>query len=421
MKLLNHTLVYLAGSLLLIIGIWAAVFYFSMLDEVYDSLDDGLDNYKMLIIQKADTDTTILHKTSFDESNYLIREIPNAQAMRIHDTYSDTLMFMQNEKKHEPVRLLTTAFKHGDKYYMLKVISSMVEEDDLIEHMLYALVFLYLIILLSVVLINNILLRRIWRPFYQLISQLRQFNLKSDTGFTVPETRVQEFKVLNEAAQTLLSKNLEIYNSQKEFIENAAHELQTPIAISMNKIELMMEESDMSDAQLQTLSDVSRNLERLARLNTSLLLISKIENRQFAETEMLSLNELVSQQAGDFATMLEFKDIRLNFRQPGKFVHAMNKDLAVVLITNLLKNAIVHNIAGGEIQVVAHDNTLSISNTGIAESLDSKKIFTRFYRASAKKNSTGLGLSIIKAIAARYKLQVVYTYAGGHHTMTLKK
>ena len=104
MKVLNYTTSYFAIILLIIISIWAAIFYYAMLDEIYDSIDDGLDNQKGLIIQKANVDSTILHKINFEESDYAIREIPAHFSKSFKDLYIDTLMYMQNEKDFEPVR-----------------------------------------------------------------------------------------------------------------------------------------------------------------------------------------------------------------------------------------------------------------------------------------------------------------------------
>ena len=148
------------------------MFYFNMLNEIYDSIDDGLDNYKLLILQKSETDTTVFRKIAFDESNYAIWEIAQPEAIEVSDSYKDTLMYMQNEKDLEPVRILTTAFQHGPRYYKLSVISSMVEEDDQIRNLFWSIIWLYLILMISIILINNIVLQRIWEPFYSLLHQL---------------------------------------------------------------------------------------------------------------------------------------------------------------------------------------------------------------------------------------------------------
>lgn len=414
MKLVNHTLLYLSGALFLIIGAWAVIFFYSMLDEVYDSIDDGLDNYKVLIIQKAKSDSTILKKNTFGESNYSIAAIDREQALQFVERYSDTLMYMQNEEDFEPVRILSTVFDINNTYYKLDVISSMVEEDDLIEDLTYYLVFLYLALLLSIYLLNLVILRRTWKPFYILMQRLKQFNLKQPKPLEVPETKVSEFRELNHVILNLLKNNIEVYNSQKQFIENASHELQTPLAISINKIELLLEESDLSEEKAVALSDVIRNLERLTRLNKSLLLLTKIENRQFADEEDVDFNELIGQQVSDFSELLEFKQISVKVNDTGRFRQRFNKDLAFVIISNLLKNAITYNIPQGEISITIGSGSIRIENTGTAQALDPQRIFNRFYRSATHQHSTGLGLSIVKAIADLYHLKLSYSFEGKH-------
>jgi signal transduction histidine kinase len=385
-----------------------------MLDEIYDSIDDGLDNYKVLIIQKAQKDSTVFNKTVFDESNYFVREVDSKKALNIHERYSDTLMYMENEKKLEPVRLLTTVFSQDNKYYELRVISSMVEEDDLIEDLLYYIIILYIVIMVSVIIINNILLKKIWQPFYELITKLKAFNLKKNAVFSTPKTNVQEFVQLNETVLTLLNKNIEVYSSQKQFIENAAHELQTPLAISINKLELILEEQLSDEKGAQALSEIINNLERLTRLNKSLLLLSKIENEQFNEAEQVNMNSLINKLREDFKELMEFKNLHLSIQENAVFSCLINKDLALVLLTNLIKNAIAHNVPNGEIKILIDRDKIEITNSGKKEPMDKDKIFKRFYKVSETNSSTGLGLAIAKAICDLYHLKVSYHYNDGH-------
>src|SRR5688572_10493512 len=122
MKLLNFTTSYFAVFLLIIISIWATIFYYAMLDEIYDSIDDGLDNQKGLIIQKALKDSSTLTKKGFDEGDYAIKEINGSAALTFHDIYRDTMMYMQNEQDYEPVRMLRTVFRDDGRYYELQVV-----------------------------------------------------------------------------------------------------------------------------------------------------------------------------------------------------------------------------------------------------------------------------------------------------------
>ncbi|TDE12840.1 sensor histidine kinase [Dyadobacter psychrotolerans] len=414
MNLLNYTLKYLAFALFGIISVWAVIFYVNMLDEVYDSLDDGLDNYKLLIIEKAHQDSSTLTRTEFAEGNYEIREISEKSALQMKDVHKDTLMYMQFEEDLEPVRILTTAFKRDDRYYELKVISSMVEEDDLIEDLFYSLIWLYIAMLASILIVNNFLLKKVWKPFYTLLDQLKNFRLGKNQTIGPVDTDVKEFKVLNDSVISLINHTLEIYNSQKQFIENASHEIQTPIAISINRLELLAEKSEMTESGLETVGQVIQHLERLKRLNKSLLLLSKIENRQFEETEEININQVINDLKEEFTDFADFKDVIISIYEKGQLKVIMQKDLASVLISNLLKNAIVHNHTSGNVDIEIGEGYFKIINSGSTVALDENKIFRRFFKESADKNNTGLGLAIVKAIADRYGFKMQYLFDGRH-------
>jgi len=413
MKLLHYTSLWFLVALFLILLVWAGSFYFIMLDEIYDSMDDGLENQKELIIQKAAQDPSILKRSDFDEGNYQIRKIPASLALTYRDIYADTLMYMQVEQDFEPVRLLTTAFGHQGEYYELRVITSMVEEDDLIEDLLFSLLVLFLGIIASMVILNDLLLKKIWQPFYLLLERLRNFRLDDPQPFYATDSKIEEFRLLDNSIQKLLEKNVQIFNDQKQFIENAAHELQTPLAISLNKLELMVNQP-MDEEQLTLAASVMDNLERLIRLNKSLLLLSRINNQQYAGEEEIDLNAVVKKTLRDFSDQADYKNIHLILDENGNVKTKMNPDLAHMLVINLVKNAIVHNHPGGEVQVFLEDQALTVFNTGKTEALDETRIFERFYKQGSDGSSTGLGLAIVKAIADLYGFNITYHFDERH-------
>ncbi|MFC5270995.1 sensor histidine kinase [Adhaeribacter terreus] len=420
MKLLNYTSAYFAGILLLIISIWAGLFYYSMLDEIYDSMDDGLENQKLLVIRKASADTTILNQPEFEAGYFTIKEIPLARAQSYTDTYQDTLMYMEYEEDFEPVRLLKTAFIHSNgRYYEMQVITSMVEEDDLIEDLLYSLLWLYLGLVASILLLNNYLLKKIWKPFYRLLERLKKFRLEDQQPLQTTPTNIEEFKLLNETVEKLIKSNLATFTSQKQFIENASHELQTPLAISLNKLELLVESNHLTEEQMQLLASVISNLERSTRLNKSLLQLSKIENRQFPEVSATNFNELTKKQLEDFEALAEHREVTLHLEETGTLNLQMNPDLANILLTNLLKNAITHNIPSGSMIVFINPDNLTVENTGPGKALDTDHLFKRFYKGEQNSGSTGLGLAIVKAIADLYNFRIEYSFEEGKHRFSV--
>lgn len=419
MSLLNYTLKYLSIALLGVITIWALLFYLNMIGEVRDSLDDGLENNKMLVIQRVAKDTSVIAASGFSEHNYYIREISERKGISFKEYYQDTLMYTLNDRAYEPFRMLTTVFDQDGRYYQMKVVASAVEEGNLLRHMLYSIIWLYAAILISVLLINNFLLRKAWRPFYQLLSRLKAFRLDKDHHIQTPKTPVREFNELNAVVAELISHSVGTYNNQKQFIENAAHELQTPLAISMNRLELLAETEGLSEDQLNTIGRVIDSLQRFSRLNKSLLLLSKIENKQYGETAVISLSSLIKTVMDDLEDFVDLKSIRVQFNVHADIKVNMNRDLALILLSNLYKNAITHNHTGGSIRIDMDRNVLSVSNTGNAQALDAKRIFKRFQKESKQKSSTGLGLAIVKAIADVYGFSIVYSYET-EHTFTIR-
>ena len=414
MNLLNQSLKYLSVSIFLIVSIWSAIFYFNMLDEIHDSIDDGLDNYKLLIIKRAENDPSILQKTDFEEGNFTLHQIAESEALGMRDYFTDTLLYMQNEEDLEPVRMLTSAFKHGEDYYRLTVFNSTVEEDDLIEDLLYSIIWLYIILVFSIILINNVVLKRLWRPFYSLLNELKSYRIDKETSLPEVTGETKEFKELEVAVNALIIRAKETYYNQKKFTENASHELQTPLAIISTKLELMLEKESLDPANAENVGQILQTIQRLTRLNKSLLLLSKIENRQFNEPVSVDFSKLVDQSIKDLEDFADFREVEIFVDNSEALTYQMDESLASILISNLLRNAIFHNVPGGKIQVILSENSFRVCNDGKEEALDSTKIFDRFQKETTSNSSTGLGLAIVQAICKLYGFEVNYSFDGMH-------
>ena len=424
MKLLNQSIRYLSVSLLVIIGLWAVVFYFHMLGEIKESVDEGLENYKRQIVYKAQSDTVILEKNSFDEGLFVIREIGKSEALGAKDRYLDTLLYMQDADDEmaelEPVRMLETAFETKGKYYELRIINSMVEEDDLIEELLWEALLLYLILVASTIVINNLVLQRLWKPFYDLLQQLKTYRLGSSRNLPEVKTKTREFTDLQHAVNTLLRHSIETFDQQKQFIENASHELQTPLAIATNKLELLIEQGNLEDRQAESIAGVMHIIERLIRLNKSLLLITKIENRQFLDNQTVSLNEVVRQVLSDLDDLASYKNLTISLEESGELLAEMDVSLANSIVSNLVRNAIFHNVPNGQLQIDISKDGIEFRNTGGQKPLNAEKIFSRFHKSESVQTGTGLGLAIVKAICGLYGFTISYDFENGLHCFRLE-
>ncbi|HQN57900.1 MAG TPA: HAMP domain-containing sensor histidine kinase, partial [Saprospiraceae bacterium] len=364
MKLFAKTFRYLIVIQLIIVTLWSVAFYYSMMHEIYDSIDDGLDNYKLLIIKKAASDTSILYKSQFDESNYAIRAIPFTQAVSITDRYRDTLLYMPFEKKLEPVRILHTAFENNGKYYELKIISSMVEEDDLIKGLFWAVVILFCVLNITILSINHFVLKRIWKPFYKYLKRLNLFKIESDPDILPMKTDVSEFVQLNQSVDMLVKNSRKSYSNLKSFTENASHEIQTPLTSIIHHLELMLADSKLNKDHAQSAIKAHQSALRLSKINKALLLLTKLDNQQFQNRGIIDFEIIFNNVIDELSELAEFQGKTIEMEISGKFKHTMDHELASILVVNLVKNAVIHSLRGTRITIRISDQQFSVENEG---------------------------------------------------------
>ena len=423
MKLLNYSVKYLSFALLVLITLWSVVFYFSMLHEIKSSIDEELENRKRLIINNFLNDPEIIEKTNFDENLYTLQKINRKKALSTTDQYSDNKIYMQdaddNSPELEPVRMLTTAFKTNNQFYLLKIANPIIEQNDLVKALLWNVIGLYIALILGMIYINNFTLKKIWQPFYKFVAELKSYKIDQLKPLGLQKTKIKEFNDLQQAVNLMNNHSLKAYTKQKEFIENASHELQTPLAIASNKLELLFENSSMPNNQAQKITETYQILQRLISFNKSLLLLSKIENRQFSEIGKININEIVTQNLNELNDFISYKNLKLSFENTNTLNVTMDKTHAFILISNLIKNAIFHNIDGGVLDICTEKQSIKICNTGKLGPLNKTLIFDRFQKGTSSNKNTGLGLSIVKAIIGLYDAKINYFFKDNKHCFVL--
>tara|TARA_R110000868_G_scaffold83515_4_gene235701 strand:- start:18742 stop:20016 length:1275 start_codon:yes stop_codon:yes gene_type:complete len=415
MKLVNHTLWILSVILFTTVGLWAFLFYSQLLNQIKATIDEGLTNHKIAIIDNLKDESNIDQQNDFLGKSYSIKNVSEDYALKVIDSYKDTLIFSNLKNSTYEARLLTTAFVSTDgKFYEMKVLSHELNKNNLIKKIITSLLWLFLFLFISGVLVNRFVLNKTWKPFYELLAYLNEFRLDNNTSKELAKTNIKEFSLLNNSVQKLLHTNAVIFNSQKQFIENASHELQTPLAIGINKLELLAHDPSLSSEQIEKIGDIIGSFQRLSGLNKSLLLLSKIENKQFINREQLNFNDILKKIFQDFSDYSDYQKIKIRYIKSGDWHFNMNKNLAEMLFVNLIKNAIIHNKKEGEITIQLDDDYITIQNTSNIPEIAADKLFVRFNKNANNNNSTGLGLAIIKAIADVSDLAISYSYTGKH-------
>lgn len=422
MKLFNRVLTRLSASIVVVLTLWAVLFYYAMMDEITDEIDDSLEDYSEMIIIRSLTGEDLPSNDSGSNNQYFITGITHQEALsRPPIAYKDTMIYIIAKRETEPARILTTIYKDGqENWYRLEVSTPTIEKQDFKESLLFMLLALYAILLLTFLIINILVFKRSMKPFYSLLEWLG--NNRPGSGNTAPDikTDTTEFRHLNEAVAKYARHSEELFEHQKQFIGNASHEIQTPIAVCINRIEMLMEEENLTQKQLEELLKTHQTLEYVSKLNRSLLLLSKIDNNQFCQTTTVNMNLIINKLVEDYREIYQYKNLQISVIEKGQFMPNINETLSGILVNNLLKNACEHNSNAGKVEIICTENSLEFRNTATGGPLDSQRIFERFYKMQNKESSSGLGLAIASAVCRQFSLHLNYRWNEGWHSFFIK-
>lgn len=317
--------------------------------------------------------------------------------------------------------LLTKNFYAEDMIDIIEAVQSgqPVPAIDLEEDILHGIVLQFVLIagvlLIAIVLMLGVISKRLWLPFDKTLEAMEQFRIEAPATPTLPDSDIREFRRLNAALTKLMTESRDSYCTQKEFIENASHELQTPLAVFQGKLDILLQQPELTEKQAVIIEELYRMNARLAHLNRNLLLLAKMDNAQFGKTDV-DVAEVLNGLQPYYESLIG--DIRLQRSQEAQqVVIKANRSLLETLVNNLIINAIRHNIQGGEIQINLTRESLTIANTSNEPALDETRIFNRFYHSTDTSTSdgktptgNGLGLAIVKAICQYHGWEIAYSY-----------
>ena len=417
MKLIHNIAVRLSVALLPVIGLWAMVFYFVIVDEINDEADDLLESYAEQLMVRKLSGKELPVTNIMTDGHYSISQVTESYAdSQAGMEYYDSDFYISETDENEPARFLKTIFRDREgRCFELIVATPTFEKNDLIGTILWWILALYLILLLTVVVIALVVLQKSMRPLYKILDWLNAYTPgKAHSRLTI-DTDIQEFRQLEKVTTEATDRSDNAFEKQKQFIGNASHELQTPLAVLGGRIDWMLDNDSLGEESVGELVQMKRELGHIVRLNKTLLLLTKIDNDQFPDQTDVNLSSMVLSQKELYEEIFSSKKISCSVQVPDELVIVrMNETLASILVTNIIKNAFVHSPEGGTVALTLTENELVVANSGDSP-LDQGRIFDRFYQGAKKDGSTGLGLALAKTIADRNGLRLTYSYENGMH------
>ena len=418
MKLLSKTSIYYLLFALPVFAICSVLLFHFISAQITDNLDESLVKEKIKIEEKlkkgkvvSDVDDAILLTPTTPST---IKELLNNPEY----SFSDTSMYDSLEEEILPYRVLTAIVSDGKNNFKLEIKKSSMESDDLIEGILYPILILFIVLLLGFFFINWFISKKLWKPFYKTVDRLNQYKI-DELPTKYEFTSIKEFSALNSVLTTMTEKIYSDFKNQKQFIENASHEIQTPLAVIKSKIEILIQSSSLSENDMQIIQSVYNASNKLSSLNKGLLLLSKIENNQFIDLENIQFKQIIEKNLEHFEDLISIKNIQIERDYQSNPFHQMNSILADILITNLMQNAIRHNIKDGFIKIELTEKSIKLSNSSSTTVANTNELFERFKKSDGSADSIGLGLAIVKEICENFNIHLNYSSENNIHTITL--
>lgn len=419
MKLLAKTnRIYLIFSLVIYL-LTALSFYQIIRYLIYDEVESRLQ------VEKRDFETYVRSHNAWSSSPYFVENkilvVPVGEGVDRGESLSDTLIKNRYDDELVPFRQLTFYEPIKGVMHRVSIRKSLIQTYRLIEVVSFTMAIFLGFLLLGTFWFQSRLSGRLWHPFYDTLSRVKEFDLTSGNSLQLAQPEITEFNELNEVLRKMADRIQQDYRSLKEFTENASHEMQTPLALINAKVEQLIQTEQLTENQTNWIQSIYEASRRMSRLNQGLLLLAKIENRQFHDSQTVDLTELITQKLVDMDEVLAFRQLTVQLENKTSFEVRLPVSLADILVTNLVSNAIRHNQTGGYIRLNSSGDYLSLSNPGSRLVSNPERLFERFKKEGNGPESIGLGLPIVQQICYTYGLLINYREQEGVHQFHLSR
>lgn len=339
----------------------------------------------------------------------------DTSARTVIDSYSKYIARAHEDKW---IRRLSFNIKVSNDWYHVEVNRSETETEDLLNLIIILTLGMIGLILAFNYIINRRLVNKLWQPFYNTIAGIKKYYMTVEKPMQLPAQDIDELNLLNESLNEMTARINSEYRALKTFTENASHEMQTPLAVIRSKVELLLQSEQLNEAELKYVLSIEEAAQKLARLHQSLLLLTKIENRQFGKDSQIALDEVLRNKADELQELFITKKLTVKLNVTPVLI-TINPNLADILAGNLLTNALRYTSAGGKVNISLDEQALAVSNTATGVSLDNSRVFNRFYKASDGQEGTGLGLAIVKEICMLEGFGITYLFEQGMHVFII--
>lgn len=417
MRLLTKTTIYIATLSLFLFFIMGVIFFQVLKNMSLSDLDHELNALKEVVDDYLDRNSAQI-PSGIPGIDTLVVRVVTASAS-FESRMGDTLMFDAESEQFRTYRYLHYLKHFQGVPHEIKLYKSTTPTDQLVEKVTLMMTIMVILFIGGIFVLNRLMFASLWKDFFRALEKLKQFDTVKEP-LRLEEPDIEEFRELFQVLERMTRRLSEDYRELKEYTDHTTHELQTPLAIIKTKTELLMQSEKLGPDEMQLIHAINASTDQLSRLNSTLALITRIENRQYPSREEIRLSSLVDEHLEMMQELISLRGISVKWAIPEKeaMVH-MDRGLANIMITNLLKNAIVHNREQGTIEIRLTDQQFVISNEGPPLTFNQESLFKRFVRDTKKSGTFGLGLSLVKKICDTYGYEIRYRFVNGLHEFSI--
>lgn len=353
-----------------------------------------------------------------DPSGNLIEKSPNLKKEQLHLKQGLSGYQIYNQLlKNDPIRQAQIPFYNGKTIigYLLVALSSE-GANMVLKSLKYVLMTTYPFSLLILFFLAKFFASRSIRPVKNIIQTTKIINKENlSTRINLPENK-DELYQLSETINGLLDRIEHAVQREKKFTSDASHELRTPLAIIKGTLEVLIRKTRSEQEYKEKINYCIKESDRLNVLIDQLLLIARQESDNLNINRVnLNFNALLIEINNQYSAMAQEKNIRLLTDCTQKISLVSDYNLLLIILGNLVSNALKFSPENSTISISALENEKSIvceikdQGMGIPEK-ELNMVFEQFYRSSRTEQSTvegsGLGLSIVKKLCDLLKIEL---------------
>lgn len=333
--------------------------------------------------------------------------------------YADTLIYIEEIDEEQIHRKKSVIVEANGKSYLFKMLINIDDFIKLKSDVASRIVPAFIILALVIVLFTTFLSGFLFQPFYRILSHIDRYKVGKGMNIPKVKTSSKEFQKLQSLFRNMVTRIEDDYRNLKEYTENMAHEIQTPLTIIRNKTERLIADEEIMKKDADTVKIIYEETNHLSKLGNALNLLTKIENGEYNNTEIIKTKDVILKHIDAIDELLQLKSMKIETELTDEHQIILDPFLFDILLKNLIRNAIRYGHNNGPIKIRTTTDTISISNYGEKLKVHSHKIFERFYSSNSTGQSLGLGLSLVKRICDFNQLKIEYDYYDNQHVFSI--